>query len=1268
MSTPRTILFKTEEYITYIQMNKLLPFNRLIVLITAMLIQSIAVPVLALAEELTWQGEGTKESPFEISDKAHLTAITEKGLSAYYMLTADIIIDEKNWTPIGTQEEPFEGTLDGQGYHINEVRYIKFDDLQYAGLFGFTGKEACIKNLGVKVKIAASATIAAYGGGIVAHNKGEIHNCYVEGEISAYTQHGDNTMCYNGGIAAINEGTIKDCYFYGNCITIACAGGIAGDNEKGTVTHCFANASISGINIGGIVSRGKASDCIFLSGNDFSSDNNNLGRISGDNTESYELSNNYANQDTYADWTNKGADKSDGADLTNANFIIAATPTDAGSAFEGWSTDSWDFSNPAYLPTLQTVGLSNGNKAINGQKVPIQLPRAEVIEHIDITGNTDYDPETHNQARIIVRQHATFTVASGSDAVFNSITVDAQGCLIMGASGNGGHTIKELVIKDEGKVIVKHPFTCEKLSFIRPTTPQWHAWGYNREMQVNPPSRKSLMLQHMTGYASAGQQQWGQAVTENVFSTATGVCSLLATEEEGEYVKMTTADKQPFVIPAGGTPPASAANYTGFYRFCANPVLRNMIVPVAYILNNSGTRFERKEKVEVKPFEAYMIAVEAPAANQSTPMISPAADNTQPAPPPPAIPYRISLVGKQGEKGKALLTDAGNSNGIIITHTDTLAYGAPSATDGQSNATTICIEIIPNEEVIMLQDLLKIYKTGDITTTVAFTKEDNKATFAMPLFPITVEVLYARRLEKIGAVTLKESKNTPDKILKILPRYVPIVLNGGLKDSLEVEAWSYETDNYNNAPGGVNEFTFTLSSPLSDRLVDYQNLLSDKLTGKAQVANMAQPLIPTEPNKGIIVSASVGENLTGQVGDSPSAPFNATIGQTGETAVISSLTIKNDVQDAILTLLNIEVTNNEQSEHSQTKVESDASLTLRLAGTNTLGQLTVNAGASLILQPEAGSMLRQTTVENNGCFTDSSATFPQIGGTGRLHILPQLSGGEGNVEQGSVLTLSAGTTDRAGITSFIWQQKQPDGSYTTVKTNAYNEQGLSTKAANAGITDPYQPATSTVGTNEYRCLIKREITGPGNSTPVVTLLSTLNKTVTVTTKSEPVAPDPPAVVYYELTLPSLPGARTTPTAGIYDVEAWSSFSFTLGLDTDYDQSKPVVSTSRNEIILPDSNGSYTIKYIRSNLSVAIDGIVKNLPTDNESVDAGSIRIWGDRGVLHISLPRATDIAIYSFDGALLKSGQQPAGTTLISLPAGSYVVTAGERNFKVIVR
>lgn len=186
----------------------------------------------------------------------------------------------------------------------------------------------------------------------------------------------------------------------------------------------------------------------------------------------------------------------------------------------------------------------------------------------------------------------------------------------------------------------------------------------------------------------------------------------------------------------------------------------------------------------------------------------------------------------------------------------------------------------------------------------------------------------------------------------------------------------------------------------------------------------------------------------------------------------------------------------------------------------------------------------------------------------------------------------------------------------------------------------------------------------------VTLSATFESTSTppVTPDPDPV-PDPSPTVYYTVTLPVVEGATTDPVAGEYEVEAWGSFRFYLTLDKEYDQSEPVITTDRGETITPrSSDGAYIVKYVRNDVEIFIDGIVKNPdPVGNEVVATDAVKVWAAKGNLHISTVTGQTARVYNLAGSLVKQAEIPAGDTLWPLPSGIYIVQIADTRYKVIL-
>ena len=172
---------------------------------------------------------------------------------------------------------------------------------------------------------------------------------------------------------------------------------------------------------------------------------------------------------------------------------------------------------------------------------------------------------------------------------------------------------------------------------------------------------------------------------------------------------------------------------------------------------------------------------------------------------------------------------------------------------------------------------------------------------------------------------------------------------------------------------------------------------------------------------------------------------------------------------------------------------------------------------------------------------------------------------------------------------------------------------------------------------------------------------------------KPENPDQPGVkpdpIYYTVTLPAVEGATTDPVAGEYQVESWSSFRFYLTLDSDYSQAEPVVTTDRGETLIPrTSDGAYIVKFVRDDVAISIDGIVKNPdPVANEELQTEGIRIYAGGGYLHIQTPKPEKVYIFTPDGRLKTILSVTDSGERIALPKGVYFVKAGERVYKTVL-
>lgn len=181
--------------------------------------------------------------------------------------------------------------------------------------------------------------------------------------------------------------------------------------------------------------------------------------------------------------------------------------------------------------------------------------------------------------------------------------------------------------------------------------------------------------------------------------------------------------------------------------------------------------------------------------------------------------------------------------------------------------------------------------------------------------------------------------------------------------------------------------------------------------------------------------------------------------------------------------------------------------------------------------------------------------------------------------------------------------------------------------------------------------------------------------VAYVTKSDPspgpdpgTNPDPdPTPSFFTVTLPAVEGVATDPVAGSYLVEAGKNFRFFLTLDKEYDESQPVVTTSRNETIEPSgSTSAYIIENVQSAVTITLSGIRKNTVVSNATLDSG-LRIRTEASALYIETDRPADVRIVSISGSTIASFEAQPGTTRHSLSPGIYIVRAENKVYKVII-
>jgi len=259
------------------------------ILVAVPIVPSISVfPSGPPSLKIEWSTAGAQEEPYQIGNVNQLQGMNDN-LAASYILVNDIDASAtaewnggEGFVPIGPAwDNPFTGSLDGQGYKITNLFVSRsMEDAQ--ALFGNLGTGGVIKNVGLEnVDITGDSEVGA----LVGYSDGGIvTNCYSTGSIkgsgdsvggligkgapievedsySACSVSGDWLV---GGFIgkAYGTTTINNCYSAGPVVgtdqkTGGFAGQFYGTSYEGSITNCYSTSTVicvSGVGeVGGLI-------------------------------------------------------------------------------------------------------------------------------------------------------------------------------------------------------------------------------------------------------------------------------------------------------------------------------------------------------------------------------------------------------------------------------------------------------------------------------------------------------------------------------------------------------------------------------------------------------------------------------------------------------------------------------------------------------------------------------------------------------------------------------------------------------------------------------------------------------------------------------------------------------------------------------------------------------------------------------------------------------------------------------------------------------
>ncbi|MBN2588714.1 MAG: SUMF1/EgtB/PvdO family nonheme iron enzyme [Sedimentisphaerales bacterium] len=202
-------------------------------------------------------GSGAESDPYQISTVYDWLLFMNhpEYWDKHFVLINDVNMINLPILPVGSEDVPFSGYFDGNGYSISNAIINRRENC--VGLFG------CLEGYICDLKFKNSSIEGYnYVGGLVGSMdpNSNITGCYSEVSVT-----GNLSI---GGLTGLNAGEINQCYSMGHVTgNEASTGGLVGNNQTGTVTECYNTGTVEGnIFVGGLVGWNGNDDYIFDDG------------------------------------------------------------------------------------------------------------------------------------------------------------------------------------------------------------------------------------------------------------------------------------------------------------------------------------------------------------------------------------------------------------------------------------------------------------------------------------------------------------------------------------------------------------------------------------------------------------------------------------------------------------------------------------------------------------------------------------------------------------------------------------------------------------------------------------------------------------------------------------------------------------------------------------------------------------------------------------------------------------------------------------------
>jgi hypothetical protein len=226
-------------------------------------------------------GSGTPEDPYQIwtAEQMNTIGLHKEDWSKSFILKADIDLSAYTgiqYNRIGIDgDNVFNGSFDGNSHIIRNLIYkTAASPSNNVGLFGYTGRNTVIKNLGlVDVDISSAENL---GGLVGLINGATITSCYSTGSVI-----GNSSSI--GGLVGSGDGTITSCYSTCTVKGTWNVGGLIGSGS-GAMTSCYSSGQVSGLKtVGGLVGFNHATLISCHSTSVVNGNQNDIGGLCGEN-------------------------------------------------------------------------------------------------------------------------------------------------------------------------------------------------------------------------------------------------------------------------------------------------------------------------------------------------------------------------------------------------------------------------------------------------------------------------------------------------------------------------------------------------------------------------------------------------------------------------------------------------------------------------------------------------------------------------------------------------------------------------------------------------------------------------------------------------------------------------------------------------------------------------------------------------------------------------------------------------------------------------